>query len=82
MNYESVLGGLTIPVMISHGRKDHYSLPLLADLLHRHIPNSRLCWFEQSGHMPFFQKSEQYNSTLAAFVSDSLIPPQVVTTGG
>ncbi|WP_051275423.1 alpha/beta fold hydrolase [Aestuariibacter salexigens] len=74
MKYEDMLSALTCPVLLTHGRKDHYSLPLLADMLNRHIPHTRLSWYENEGHMPFFHSHERFNRELYEFANRRGVP--------
>ena len=68
MNYENVLAELSIPVLLTHGKKDDYSLPLLTELLSAHIPNSVVSWYDEEVHLPFLTCPTRFNEELLAFV--------------
>jgi non-heme chloroperoxidase len=68
MHYEQTLANLQVPVLLSHGKKDNYSLPLLAILLEKHIPDAQISWYQNDGHLPFISSASRFNSELAKFV--------------
>lgn len=46
------------PVTIGWGRHDRLCLPVQAQRAHRAFPDSRLAWFEHSGHFPMWDEPE------------------------
>ncbi|WJG08166.1 alpha/beta hydrolase [Aliiglaciecola sp. LCG003] len=68
MDYEDVLAKLDLPVLLTHGKKDLYSLPLLAELLEVHLPKASTSWYKNDGHIPFLSSPNRFNNELAKFV--------------
>lgn len=46
------------PVTIGWGRHDRLCLPVQAERAHRAFPDSRLVWFEHSGHFPIWDEPQ------------------------
>lgn len=67
MSYEAMLASLSIPVLLSHGKRDNYSLPILAQLLNKHIPQSTVSWYENQRHLLFYTAWQRFNDELAEF---------------
>tara|TARA_Y100001968_G_C19420864_1_gene751674 strand:- start:185 stop:1003 length:819 start_codon:yes stop_codon:yes gene_type:complete len=69
MDYDDILKNLDVPVLLTHGEDDRYSLVKLAYLLNNHIPHTSLSILKRAGHLPFVQRYQEYNKSLYAFVS-------------
>jgi non-heme chloroperoxidase len=67
MDYEATLAALSKPVMLTHGQRDHYSLPLLAELLQQHLQRAQTSWYKEAGHIPFVSDDQRFNHELATF---------------
>ena len=62
-----LLGTLTMPVLILHGRQS--PLPgAVAERLHEHLPNSHLEWIENSGHFPFIEQPRAFRFLVRSFL--------------
>jgi non-heme chloroperoxidase len=72
-NYGDVLAKITVPVLITAGKKDTIDLPAMAEYQASVIKHAKLSWFEEAGHMPFWEFPEQFNIELAEFVNSSWI---------
>lgn len=65
---------MTVPVLITHGRRDTVVLPAAAEMAASTIAHARLSWFDDCGHSPFVEDAPRFNDELAAFVMASQRP--------
>jgi 4,5:9,10-diseco-3-hydroxy-5,9,17-trioxoandrosta-1(10),2-diene-4-oate hydrolase len=66
------LPSLTVPVMVVWGRQDR-TLPVQhAYRAAQRIPGSELVLYDQSGHLPMYEKAEDFNRDLVDFLHRSL----------
>jgi pimeloyl-ACP methyl ester carboxylesterase len=65
---QSMLRSLTLPTLISHGLEDTVIRPELSRWLGTILPAAQTSFYQNSGHAPFFEEAERFNSELAAFV--------------
>lgn len=65
---------MTVPVLITHGRRDTVVLPAAAEMAASTIAHARLSWFDDCGHSPFIEDAARFNDELAAFVTASQRP--------
>jgi len=63
-----VYSGLSVPVLVTHGREDMIVLPSMAEHVLEHCGTAVASWYDGVGHMPFIEASERFNLELAAFV--------------
>lgn len=63
------LGEIRVPTLVTVGRYDEVT-PLVAETIHRGIPNSRLKLFENSSHMAMWEEPEEYLNTVFEFIFD------------
>ncbi|WP_099159171.1 alpha/beta fold hydrolase [Virgibacillus ndiopensis] len=61
---------IQVPTLLFQGRHDQICLPPLASALHHGIRNSKLVWFENSGHGLFWEERTKFNKELADFVAN------------
>ena len=61
------LGRVTVPTLVSHGRKDSVALPNAAETTASIIRGARLSWYDACGHSPFCEDALRFNAELAAF---------------
>ncbi|PGY16001.1 alpha/beta fold hydrolase [Bacillus sp. AFS031507] len=59
---------IQVPTLILHGQHDQICLPPLASILHQGIINSKLVWFEHSGHGLFWEEQKKFTQELANFI--------------
>ncbi len=59
---------VTVPTLISHGRKDALVLPGAAETTAATIAGSKISWYDDCGHSPFCEDVPRFNRELAAFV--------------
>lgn len=67
----SALRAITVPTLITHGRLDRLVLPAAAQMTADHVPGSRLSWYDNAGHAPFYEDAPRFNRELAAFVREA-----------
>lgn len=63
------LAAVTVPALITHGRRDKLILPAAAEMTAAAIKGSTTSWYDDCGHSPFYEDAARYNRELAAFVS-------------
>lgn len=61
------LESLRIPTLILYGDDDPLP-PYVAELIHRHIPNSKFVLLEKCGHFPYAEQPEIYFSLIEEFL--------------
>ena len=62
----SQLSEIEVPTLLMYGE---HELPGLGEWMHEQIPDSELVMFAESGHSPFWEEPEKFNTELASFVS-------------
>ncbi|MBA2557587.1 MAG: alpha/beta hydrolase [Chloroflexi bacterium] len=60
---------IAIPVALFHGRHDQICDPRWSEYLAEHLPNARLTYFENSGHVAFVEERTEWNAALVAFLA-------------
>jgi len=68
---ERRLASITCPTLIVWGANDRLIPPVYGDAFQRAIPNSELVKLEGTGHMPMFEKPEQWTRVISEFLSRS-----------
>jgi pimeloyl-ACP methyl ester carboxylesterase len=63
-----VLAGLSVPVLVTHGRQDTIVSPSMADHVLEVCPTARASWYEDIGHVPFLEDPARFDRELGAFV--------------
>jgi len=63
-----VYSRLSVPVLVTHGRRDMIVLPSMAEHVIGHCNTAVASWYDGVGHMPFIEDAERFNLELAAFV--------------
>lgn len=69
LDFAEVLGALTIPALVLHGRYDPVIAPLTAWELHQQIPGSELVILPATGHLPFAEVPDAFVATVGRFLS-------------
>ena len=57
------------PTLLVWGQRDTLVPPAVGDLLREEIPNSRLLVFEGASHVPMFDRPEEFDAVLLAFLA-------------
>jgi pimeloyl-ACP methyl ester carboxylesterase len=63
---DDVLGTLTVPVLVSHGRADTVILPAMAEHVLATCPTAQPSWYDGVGHTTFLENPDRFNHELAA----------------
>jgi len=67
---------ITVPVLITHGRRDALILPHAAEMTAAAITGATISLYDDCGHAPFYEDAARYNRELAAFVARAQAPAQ------
>lgn len=70
-DFASVLEGITVPVLVTHGRSDTVILPAMADHLLRHCKSAQASWYDGVGHAPFLEEPLRFNTELKHFAENA-----------
>jgi pimeloyl-ACP methyl ester carboxylesterase len=60
---------IRVPTLLVWGRQDVVTPPEAAEGFARHIPGSRLVWFESCGHVPMVEKPDAFAAEMLAFAA-------------
>lgn len=66
-NPGDMLARLTCPVLVSHGSKDPFMLPAMAQFTASQVKGARLSLYDGIGHSPFYEDAPRFNRELAEF---------------
>ncbi|MBK7404210.1 MAG: alpha/beta hydrolase [Phycisphaerales bacterium] len=64
------------PTLLIWGRQDVVTPPEAAEQFHELIPNSRLVWFDQCGHVPMVERADEFAAELLQFVGELSTTPE------
>jgi len=67
LDFASLLEGITVPVLVTHGRSDTVVLPAMADYILNHCKTAKVSWYEDVGHAPFLEEPLRFNTELKRF---------------
>jgi pimeloyl-ACP methyl ester carboxylesterase len=71
-DYSQSLHRISVPVLVANGNSSHICFgPETGRHVADTIPDGRLEIFENSGHMPFYEEPERFNSTLLEWLKQS-----------
>jgi non-heme chloroperoxidase len=65
------LNKVTIPTLITHGKRDKLILPHAAEMTRQAVRHARISWYADCGHSPFYEDAERFNRELAALVREA-----------
>jgi non-heme chloroperoxidase len=65
----AALTKVAVPTLITHGRDDALILPMAAEMTAAAIKESRISWYDDCGHSPFFEHAERFNRELDEFAT-------------
>lgn len=68
-DYVELLAKISVPTLVVVGREDTYTPVSDAELLHEHIPDSRLVIIEGAAHLPNLERESEFNEALGAFLA-------------
>ncbi|MFY9897963.1 MAG: alpha/beta hydrolase [Xanthobacteraceae bacterium] len=69
LDFASLLEGITVPVLVTHGRSDTLALPAMAEYVLRHCETAEVSWYEGVGHAPFLEEPLRFNTELKRFAA-------------
>jgi non-heme chloroperoxidase len=67
----SELEGITVPVLVTHGRSDTVILPAMADYILKHCKSAQASWYDGVGHAPFLEEPLRFNTELKDFAGNA-----------
>jgi proline iminopeptidase len=70
VDYTAALAKFTFPTLVINGRYDMNVAPLTAYRMYKAIPNAKIVFFEQSGHLPSYEEPEKYIQVLNNFLAN------------
>jgi non-heme chloroperoxidase len=65
LDYDDVLRGLEVPLLVTQGRADTVVLPSMAEHVLATCPTSQVSWYDGVGHVPHLEDSDRFNRELA-----------------
>jgi pimeloyl-ACP methyl ester carboxylesterase len=65
------LRDITLPVTVLHGDCDPIIPPQHGEEMARALPNSRLQWFRQTGHLPYIENVEEFTRFVQAWAAQT-----------
>jgi len=68
-NLKDVLHKINRPVLLVWGKQDHVTPPEVAEEFYQHLPNSRLEYIDNCGHVPMMEQPQVFNKFLTQFLS-------------
>jgi pimeloyl-ACP methyl ester carboxylesterase len=69
LDFGSLLDGIAVPVLITHGRADTVVLPGMAEYILNHCKTADVSWYEGVGHAPFLEEPLRFNTELKQFTA-------------
>jgi non-heme chloroperoxidase len=71
LDFAPLLEGITVPVLVTHGRSDTVVLPAMADFILKHCKTAEASWFDGVGHAPFLEDPLRFNTELKHFARNA-----------
>jgi pimeloyl-ACP methyl ester carboxylesterase len=68
-DYDDVLHGLSVPVLVTHGLEDRMVLPASSRHIASLVPGAQVSLYSGVGHSPFWEDARRFNRELAAFAA-------------
>jgi pimeloyl-ACP methyl ester carboxylesterase len=60
-----ILASASVPMLVAHGRDDMIVLPSMAEHTLTACPAATASWYDDVGHMPFWEASDRFDRELA-----------------
>jgi non-heme chloroperoxidase len=64
LDFASLLEGIAVPVLVTHGLSDSVVLPAMAEYILKHCKTAQASWFDGVGHAPFVEEPLRFNTEL------------------
>jgi non-heme chloroperoxidase len=71
LDCDDVLRGLTVPLLVTHGRADRVVLPAMAEHVLATCPTAQVSWYDGVGHCPHLEEPARFNAELAELLHRS-----------
>jgi non-heme chloroperoxidase len=71
LDFGPILEGITVPVLVTHGRSDTAVLPAMAQYMLSHCKTAEVSWYEGVGHAPFLEEPLRFNTELKRFAASA-----------
>jgi len=71
LDFAPLLQGITVPVLVTHGRSDTVILPAMADYILKHCRTAEASWYDGVGHAPFLEEPLRFNAELKRFAASA-----------
>lgn len=68
-NLKNDLHKINRPVLLVWGKQDHVTPPEVAEEFFQHLPNSKLAFIDNCGHVPMMEQPQLFNQYLAQFLT-------------
>jgi len=68
-DYDEVLQGLSVPVLVTHGLEDRVVMPASSRHIASLVPGAQVSLYSGVGHSPFWEDARRFNRELAAFAA-------------
>jgi len=69
-DYTGILPAITVPALVVYGRSKHMCFgPSTGRFVAGSIPDSRFVILENSGHLPFYEEPDVFNTTIHNFIN-------------
>lgn len=70
-DFAPILEGISVPVLVTHGRSDTVILPAMADYILKHCKTAEASWYDGVGHAPFLEEPLRFNTELKHFAENA-----------
>lgn len=71
LDFASLLEGIRVPVLVTHGRSDIVVLPAMANYILKYCKTAQASWFDGIGHAPFLEDPLRFNTELIQFANNA-----------
>ncbi|MGC8633411.1 MAG: alpha/beta fold hydrolase [Candidatus Limnocylindrales bacterium] len=68
LDWRDLLPRIGVPTLVCVGRQSRIFPWQGSAYVGEHVPGAETVFFEESGHMPFYEEPDKFNATVAAFV--------------
>ena len=68
-DYRAIVPAIKIPALLIANRYDKIIPCEATEHMHRQLQNSKFVVFDQRGHIPFFENSEEFNRVVDEFIA-------------
>ena len=72
INFEEQIRDIEVPVLLIANKNDRMIPAYLTEVMQWKIRNSKIIIFDNEGHVPFFENSEEFNSAMNTFIESVL----------